>query len=209
MVSLHLFHTARHELTKRAAGFTYCAVGALTFLDRLPSPSGTRKQKESALPNGHSAPAGLSSRAATVRWLVARLTNTIYEEEDEEDTQDESDENGPGEVSTTSTSSSTAGNSEGDAIAGIAFDSTDTPPSETKQTSTPSFTKLGSRPATEADSTPTNLDASPDSVAGECTGLSGRTNKIADTCYAFWVGASLSVSNPLSRFPQSNPRPPR
>ena len=26
-----------------------------------------------------------------------------------------------------------------------------------------------------------------------CVGLNGRCNKIADTCYAFWVGASLSV----------------
>lgn len=27
----------------------------------------------------------------------------------------------------------------------------------------------------------------------KCAGLNGRCNKVADTCYAFWVGASLSV----------------
>lgn len=177
----------------------------MTFLDRLPGPLDTRKQREDALSNGHSAPAGLSSRAATVRWLVARLTNTIYEEDEDEETQDEPDENGPGDVSTASASSSSAGNSEGDAIAGIAFDSTDPLPAETTNTPAPSFTKLGSRPAAEADSTSSKLDASPDSVAGECTGLSGRTNKIADTCYAFWVGASLSVSTPLPPFPNQSP----
>ena len=28
-----------------------------------------------------------------------------------------------------------------------------------------------------------------------CAGLNGRCNKVADTCYAFWVGASLSVQS--------------
>lgn len=30
------------------------------------------------------------------------------------------------------------------------------------------------------------------------TGYNGRCNKIADTCYAFWVGASLNVRFPFS-----------
>jgi len=29
-------------------------------------------------------------------------------------------------------------------------------------------------------------------------GFNGRPNKVADTCYAFWVGGSLGVSSPWS-----------
>lgn len=31
----------------------------------------------------------------------------------------------------------------------------------------------------------------------ECAGMNGRTNKVADTCYAFWVCAPLQLMNQL------------
>ena len=48
-----------------------------------------------------------------------------------------------------------------------------------------------------------NIEPSLDnlSIQGDMfVGFNGRTNKRADTCYAFWVGASLSVSIPQIRF---------
>jgi geranylgeranyl transferase type-1 subunit beta len=34
-------------------------------------------------------------------------------------------------------------------------------------------------------------------LQSDCVGFNGRCNKKADTCYAFWVGASLDVCGPL------------
>lgn len=46
-------------------------------------------------------------------------------------------------------------------------------------------------------------------IAGDtiaCAGFNGRCNKVADTCYSFWNGATLLVS--ISSVNRSNPRSP-
>jgi geranylgeranyl transferase type-1 subunit beta len=42
-----------------------------------------------------------------------------------------------------------------------------------------------------------------------CAGFNGRCNKVADTCYSFWNGATLAVSDSGKRFyPHISPRFP-
>lgn len=41
---------------------------------------------------------------------------------------------------------------------------------------------------------PIPVDPHFDSLSVQYTGMNGRANKIADTCYAFWVGGALDVS---------------
>ncbi|OJD32468.1 geranylgeranyl transferase type i beta subunit [Diplodia corticola] len=133
------------------AGFTYCAIGALAMLGRLPSNAGTPV-------SGHPL-AGLSDPELTARWLVARQTLTL----DEEDAVDAAD---------------------GEEI-GAAKTPADVPP----------VVKLHGLPTQT-----TALDLL------QWAGFNGRCNKIADTCYAWWVCASLSmlgkvhlVSQPTAR----------
>ncbi|OMP84149.1 Geranylgeranyl transferase type-1 subunit beta [Diplodia seriata] len=139
------------------AGFTYCAIGALAMLGRLPSNAGSPV-------SGHPL-AGLSDPELTARWLVARQTLTL----DEEDAVETAD---------------------GDEI-GAAKTPADVP-AVVKLHGLPSQTTAAG-----------GLEAF-DFL--QWAGFNGRCNKIADTCYAWWVCASLSmlgkvhlVSQPTAR----------
>ncbi|KAK5139093.1 hypothetical protein LTR04_003892, partial [Oleoguttula sp. CCFEE 6159] len=141
------------------AGFTYCAISALSFVDRLPHGAKTRDDDDGPL-------AGLSDLHATIRWLASRQTATL-------DDDDEVDTNG---------------------------DETDTP-STCHDAHT--FVRLRGFPSEQGEQSykerPTShLDL-------QWAGFNGRCNKLADTCYAFWVGASLDVLHkaPIASRPRS------
>ncbi|KAG8623644.1 hypothetical protein KVT40_008620 [Elsinoe batatas] len=125
------------------AGYTYCGLGALSFLDRL-----STSDHSSARITGPSSP------NSTIRWLVSRQTAGITEDDSFDTRQDE----------------------------------TDTP-----ETCHDAHTFLSpSQLATETGklsfaSRPTR------SFALDWVGMNGRPNKIADTCYAFWVGGALHL----------------
>lgn len=130
------------------AGFTYCAVGALSNVNRLPSPP------YSLIPKPTSTASTLSNPGLLIKWLVSRQTVTISEEDD-------FDTNG---------------------------DETDTP--ETCHDAH-SFVYQDEFPSKQGR---VNYEARPSSCFDiNWTGFNGRCNKIADTCYAFWVHGSLSV----------------
>jgi len=105
-----------------AAGYTYCAIAALSFLGRLPN------SDESELKGQP----GLTNVAETTRWLVSRQMGYQAEVEDSDDESE----------------------------------------------------------ATKDDPESTELAVE----AEDFVGFNGRCNKMVDTCYAFWVGASLDVS---------------
>ncbi|TKA63719.1 hypothetical protein B0A49_06955, partial [Cryomyces minteri] len=145
------------------AGFTYCAISALSFVDRLPHGAKTYDQnaREDDRPL-----AGLSDLHATIRWLASRQTATLDED-------DEVDTNG---------------------------DETDTP-STCHDAHT--FVRLRGFPSEQGEQSykerPTShLDL-------QWAGFNGRCNKLADMCYAFWVGASLDVLHkaPIASRPRS------
>jgi geranylgeranyl transferase type-1 subunit beta len=131
------------------AGYTYCAIASLAFLNRLPgslslSPT---SPKESAKPVSH-IPA-LTSLPATIRWLVSRQVEYQPEEQGEEN-------------------------------------ALERPPLPIQQ---------------QRDARAENFKSPPEprSLAelslreSECVGFNGRCNKHVDTCYTFWVAASLDV----------------
>ncbi|CAL3964288.1 hypothetical protein PZA11_001683 [Diplocarpon coronariae] len=114
------------------AGYTYCAIAALSFLDRLPDPSLYAFQ-----PIGPtSSEPGLTDLPGTIRWLVSRQVG--YTDEEDADIAE------PDEPIIQ--------------LAGIYKDD----------------------PVSFLDHK-------------EVVGLNGRCNKAVDTCYSFWVSASLSL----------------
>ncbi|KAI9781410.1 MAG: hypothetical protein M1839_006004 [Geoglossum umbratile] len=70
------------------AGMTFCGIGALSLLNRLPEPLRDVTQEPS---KGGDAPVltGLSSLEGTVRWLVERQTGYFPAEDDESEEEDE------------------------------------------------------------------------------------------------------------------------
>lgn len=69
-------------LCRGTAGFTYCAIAALSFLDCLPASMPGRKRHPSASARiEKTAISGLSSLPTTVHWLVSRQTTILEEEE--------------------------------------------------------------------------------------------------------------------------------
>ncbi|PBP18517.1 prenyltransferase and squalene oxidase [Diplocarpon rosae] len=114
------------------AGYTYCAISALSFLGRLPEPSLHTLQTIRAT----SSEPGLTDLPGTIRWLVSRQVG--YSDEDDADISEEDEPIIP--------------------PAGIYKDD------------------------------PVLL-----LEHNEIVGLNGRCNKAVDTCYAFWVSASLSL----------------
>lgn len=113
---------------------------------------------------------GLSSPEATIRWLLSRLTTFVDEPDDDSDNDSVSSVN--------------------------AYASEDTSLDSTAESS---FMKMGSQPvysSLDEDSgpdMPIPVDPRFESLSTQYTGLNGRANKIADTCYAFWVGGALDV----------------
>ncbi|EON65055.1 hypothetical protein W97_04290 [Coniosporium apollinis CBS 100218] len=70
------------------AGFTYCAIGCLSFLDRLPH--GAKAKRQDA-PENNIPITGLSNLDITIRWLVSRQTMTLDEEDAVDTRMDETD----------------------------------------------------------------------------------------------------------------------
>lgn len=142
------------------AGFTYCALGALSFTGRLNLSSHTTPQSPSS-PTPSTAP---SNPSHLLHWLLSRQTATISPE-DEDDTYG---------------------------------DETDT--AETCHDAH-TFVHQDSWPSKQGR---LNYEARPSrSFDVQWLGYNGRCNKVADTCYAFWVGASLDVS-PTNLVPRSS-----
>ncbi|KAF4552375.1 Prenyltransferase and squalene oxidase repeat-containing protein 2 [Elsinoe fawcettii] len=126
------------------AGYTYCGLGALSFLDRL-SISASTSAKETR---------GPTTPDSTIKWLVSRQTATLTEEDSFDTLHDETD--------TPETCH--------DAHTFVA------PARIPTDTGKLSFSTRPTR-----------------SFAQDWVGLNGRPNKIADTCYAFWVGGALHL----------------
>ncbi|KAI5244573.1 terpenoid cyclases/Protein prenyltransferase [Aureobasidium subglaciale] len=129
------------------AGFTYCAIGALSNIDRLPP-------KISAVPSAPSPKASLTNPPLLIKWLVSRQTATICEEDDLDTYGDETD--------TAETCH--------DAHSFVFQDDFVSEQGKMNYEGRPSV-----------------------NFSLDWTGFNGRCNKIADTCYAFWVHGSLSI----------------
>ncbi|KAI9818222.1 MAG: hypothetical protein M1827_000847 [Pycnora praestabilis] len=139
------------------AGYTYCAVGTLSLLGRLPpsrpnngvlngrqSINGARKVRKEGLEK-------------TIHWLVSRQTSSL---EDEEESCDE------GEMTDTAPANHFAHSLTG--TKGVVVKTDDIPRVQTPELSHLEDELLWS-------------------------GFSGRCNKIADTCYSWWVLGTLSM----------------
>ncbi len=70
----------------------------------------------------------------------------------------------------------------------------DEPPASTPKFPPPLFNVQGVYPVSIADDSLANasIEMSPHDL--QWAGFNGRCNKVADTCYAFWVGGTLGVS---------------
>jgi geranylgeranyl transferase type-1 subunit beta len=130
------------------AGFTYCAIGALSNINRLPTPP------YSALPKPPSPNDSLTNPSLLIKWLVSRQTATICEDDELDTYGDETD--------TAETCH--------DAHSFVYQDEFVSKQGQMNYQGRPSI-----------------------NFSLEWTGFNGRCNKIADTCYAFWVHGSLSV----------------
>ncbi|TQS35698.1 hypothetical protein Golomagni_03872 [Golovinomyces magnicellulatus] len=114
------------------AGYTYCAIASLSFLNRLPSLTENPANRMS----------GILNVSDTLRWLVSRqVACQIFHKEEEEDDKDE----------------------------------------ETVCES--------SRLSQDQ----VNLDYEINQKVDDFIGFNGRCNKRVDTCYTFWVTASLKL----------------
>lgn len=68
-------------------------------------------------------------------------------------------------------------------------------PDPATQVFPPNFHVLGSAPARLAEPVSPERDSiEPKAEDLQWVGVNGRCNKVADTCYSFWVGGSLGVS---------------
>jgi geranylgeranyl transferase type-1 subunit beta len=121
------------------AGYTYCAIAALSFVNRLPDSVPSEVVNEST-----SSPLGLTNIPATIRWLVSRQ---VRYPENEDEVEVEIDHK-PSQVK----------------LAGVYEDKPLVPDLSLEE--------------------------------AQFVGFNGRCNKRVDTCYAFWVTASLEVSLP-------------
>ena len=140
------------------AGFTSCAIAALSFVDRLPLPPGQA-------PDG--VRRGVTNLSNTLHWLASRQTATL-EDDDSIDTYD---------------------------------DETDT--SNTCHDAH-SFVKVSKHPTVSMESTMGQQPKVHFDLAW--VGMNGRCNKIADTCYAYWVSCPLQI---LGRMEIISPKPIR
>lgn len=181
------------------AGYTYCAIGCLYFLkNRLPLPRSAKPPQEPL--DDRSKALGLADPEATLRWLLSRVTDFVEEEHQDDDT----DADGDLEMLS----------NDGSSTANEVFQTPNTSFSSNndyaaRESPLPhSFEKIGSHVANPSEQLPLPnlLDADSVSVASsppsedeegagtvQWAGCNGRANKLADTCYAFWVGGSLSV----------------
>ncbi|KAI9713005.1 MAG: hypothetical protein M1828_001479 [Chrysothrix sp. TS-e1954] len=163
------------------AGFTFCGIGALALDERLQE---CQQNGQSSAINTNGMSPGrrpkvgdvLGDLDKTIRWLVARLTTLL--DEDESTMDDEDDET----------------------VADIETTPLQTPSHFAAGSDAESFTKLRSypidAPSQIAHSTPL-MQGQRQEDLDRMTGFNGRSNKVADTCYAFWVCGSLSLLGSL------------
>ncbi|KAL2215634.1 putative geranylgeranyl transferase beta subunit [Thermoascus aurantiacus ATCC 26904] len=130
------------------AGLSYCAIGALSFLGRVPN---SLKEVKLMSP-------GTEEFESLVKWLVSRQTTELEEEEEEE----EGEEEDAGKADETQEISK--------GLEGLSLDD-----------------KIAALPYTP---TPTE-----DLL--RWAGFNGRCNKLADTCYCFWVTGTLAMMDRL------------
>lgn len=195
-------------LIRLLAGFTYCAIGALSLLNRLPLPDGAKGSQKSSHEDPaediHMTPApGLSSFDVTVQWLVNRLTTSIDEEdldEMEQDSEDDRDDHSMASTAASNTASERRQSTPPSEVASTVATSSGSTPEKKDERDT-SFRKIRSMPASALSdrNEPSDVAAHPDislfdPVHSQWVGCNGRPNKLADTCYIFWVCGSLSVS---------------
>ena len=129
------------------AGYTFCSLGALAFVDRL----NIKNESPSTLTNDRILRAPKSPQAV-LRWLVLRQTERIDPD--------------------------TALDSEFQHSVTAQVEETDDTQS--------------SQPLHQSPDKSTARLVSVDTDAAFAS-MTGRPNKVADTCYAFWVGASLQI----------------
>lgn len=127
------------------AGFTSCAIAALSFVDRLPMPPGKA-------PDGRRR--GVTNLDNTLHWLASRQTATLEEDDN---------------IDTLSDETNTANSCH----------------------AAHSFVKVGGQPTVSMECTVGSQPKVPFDLAW--VGMNGRCNKIADTCYAYWVSAPLQI----------------
>lgn len=143
----------KHCSSATAAGWTYCAIAALSLLGTL-HPRVKPRQLAQPWPSDDSVERMLG-------WLVNLQTSLLQEED-------------------LSISDST------EAIAQLGLEN------EAQQTPVESTQVLSPEdPLTDG------VDAEPLYDELQWAGLTGRCNKVADTCYTFWAGGSLTVSSPF------------
>jgi geranylgeranyl transferase type-1 subunit beta len=118
------------------AGYTFCSLGALQFVNRL-------KIEPTASTSRQTAP---TNPQDVVRWLVHRQTDLL------------------------------------DPNAGL-----------DAEFQGPSATKLTPEELERLSSAQTDPTSLPISLNADCASMNGRTNKAADTCYAWWSCASLHI----------------
>ncbi|QDS72772.1 hypothetical protein FKW77_004694 [Venturia effusa] len=126
-------------------GYTYCALSALSFIDRLPS-------HRTTTPSSFSPFSAITDPELTIHWLLQRQTTT-FDEDDEVDTRGD-------ETDTTATCH--------DCHSFLNLSTQD-----------PKKDYTAFRHTTEEEL--------------QWVGFNGRCNKIADTCYSWWVGGSLAI----------------
>lgn len=169
------------------AGLSYCAIGALAFVDRLPD-SVQNRPKTSSDDERRPLTTGISSLKGTLRWLVSR--QRIEDDDDEDDEDDGGEDFGyraaPGQVFQAHEFQHAAHG-----------------------------TYLEDHHKLEQSDQGNLLQRLPPHVIPSehgqqhplIAGFNGRCNKTTDTCYSFWVGGSLSVSLLLPNFLPSSPTP--
>ncbi|KAI9757115.1 MAG: hypothetical protein M4579_003593 [Chaenotheca gracillima] len=145
------------------AGLTYCTIGALSFLGHLPH--GDSKQIDSKVPFPE----------RTVFWLVSR--QIAFTEDGDDNDDDEEDEKPSVEHAV-----SYSGTSEP-----CVAPTTDQVPSNVTQGGSIATHIPTENPHSMAQAPP--IEPPLDLAAG----FNGRCNKVADTCYSFWVGGSLAM----------------
>ena len=138
-----------------AAGWTYCGIGALSLLGKLPDPKvkGNASKDETLVSS--------EFLENTLRWLVNRQTSVL--QDDSELNVSETDPQAP------------------------------SPPSKHHS---PPFYVLGASPALPNIPNPHHAPLDISLRELQWAGFNGRCNKVADTCYSFWVGATLGVRTP-------------
>ena len=143
------------------AGLTYCAVGALALLKQMPDIS----RDQAPLPTID----GIAYEDL-LRWLVARQTNYIEDQDDEDEHQ--------GTLSTDEVPF---------------FESP-------RRTASPQPPQRGALPSDRQRDEMNGPLLNVVQEELQLLGFNGRPNKIADTCYCFWNTGALAVSQPTILF---------